>query len=98
MVSGNTAQSYSRYTQSNGSRHNCSMSRGAHDDFLTRPGVRNASKRESAEDKDTKYTGRWTSCKLLPHGLNGSELSTLRSGQRMYTQLYKERLGGTISA
>jgi hypothetical protein len=33
-------------------------------------------------DKDTKYTGRWTSCKLLPHSLNGSELSTLRSGQR----------------
>ena len=58
------------------------MSRCAHDDFLTRPGGRNASKQESAEDKDTKYTGRWTSCKLLPHSLNGSELSTLRSGQR----------------
>ena len=75
------------------------MSRGAHDDFLTRTGGRNASKRESAEDKDTKYTGRWTSCKLLPHGLNGSELSTFgaASVQRMYTQLYKERLGATIS-
>jgi hypothetical protein len=32
-------------------------------------------------DKDTKYTGRWTSCKLLPYSLNGSEPSTIRSGQ-----------------
>jgi hypothetical protein len=99
MVSGNTAQSYSRYTQSNGSRHNCSMSRGAHDDFLTWPGGRNASKRESAEDKDTKYIGRWTSCKLLPHGFMGRNFPPVgaASVQRMYTQLYKERLGGTIS-